>query len=214
MYLCTFVLLVLVLVLVFLFSVFCFLFPVSFFSLAFTFLQIFLCSCFLFSFFNFQLSNFSVFHFSFSMFFSFVFLLLSYFSFFLFDKFSNFVLFFWFSLFLCFFSSSCFSFQSNLEKSSRSSNSTKTFFFCESGFLGLGGQGVRIGPCEGEQKKNISFFYFEYVSLLTLISEFNYQCFLRSRCSMEVWCPDDTGRDSWDWVGSPARGRACINSPE
>ena len=38
--------------------------------------------------------------------------------------------------------------------------------------------------------------------------------FLRSRCSMEMWCPDDTGRDSWDWVGPPAWGRACFNSPE
>ena len=24
------------------------------------------------------------------------------------------------------------------------------------------------------------------------------------RCSMEMWCPDDIGRDSWDWVGPPA----------
>ena len=31
---------------------------------------------------------------------------------------------------------------------------------------------------------------------------------------MEMWCPDDIGRDSWDWVGPPAWGRACINSPE
>ena len=31
---------------------------------------------------------------------------------------------------------------------------------------------------------------------------------------MEMWCPDDTGRDSWDWVGPPAWGRACFNSPE
>ena len=31
---------------------------------------------------------------------------------------------------------------------------------------------------------------------------------------MEMWCPDDVGRDSWDWVGPPAWGRACFNSPE
>ena len=31
---------------------------------------------------------------------------------------------------------------------------------------------------------------------------------------MEMWCPDDIGRDSWDWVGPPAWGRACVNSPE
>ena len=48
--------------------------------------------------------------------------------------------------------------------------------------------------------------------MLALVSEFN--CFLRSRCSMEMWCPDDVGRDSWDWVGPPAWGRACFNSPE
>ena len=44
------------------------------------------------------------------------------------------------------------------------------------------------------------------------MSEFN--CSLRSRCSMEMWCPDDTGRDSRDWVGPPAWRRACFNSPE
>ena len=31
---------------------------------------------------------------------------------------------------------------------------------------------------------------------------------------MEMWCPGDIGRDSWDWVGPPAWGRACFNSPE
>ena len=31
---------------------------------------------------------------------------------------------------------------------------------------------------------------------------------------MEMWCPDDIGRDSWDWVGPPAWWRACFNSPE
>ena len=46
--------------------------------------------------------------------------------------------------------------------------------------------------------------------MLALVSEFN--CFLRSRCSMEKWCPDDTGRASWDWVGPPACKRACFNS--
>ena len=55
-------------------------------------------------------------------------------------------------------------------------------------------------------------YFFKYFLLLALISEFN--CFLRSRCSMEMWCPDDIGRDSWDWVGPPAWGRACFNSPE
>ena len=31
---------------------------------------------------------------------------------------------------------------------------------------------------------------------------------------METWCPDDTGRDSWDWVGPPAGERAGFNSEE
>ena len=53
---------------------------------------------------------------------------------------------------------------------------------------------------------------FKYVLLLAFVSEFN--CFLCSRCSMEMWCPDDTGLDSWDWVGLPAWERACFNSPE
>ena len=35
-----------------------------------------------------------------------------------------------------------------------------------------------------------------------LVSEFNCRCFLRSLCPMEMWCPDDTGRDSWDFVGA------------
>ena len=56
----------------------------------------------------------------------------------------------------------------------------------------------------------ISCISFKYVLLLALVSEF--YCFLRSRCSMEMWCPDDVGRDSWDWVGLPAWG--SFNSPE
>ena len=63
----------------------------------------------------------------------------------------------------------------------------------------------------------VSSFLFSCVSCKyffgwALVSDFN--CFLRSRCSMEMWCPDDKGRDSWDWVGPPAWGRACFNSPE
>ena len=48
--------------------------------------------------------------------------------------------------------------------------------------------------------------------MLAKVSEFN--CFLRSRCSMEMWCLDDIGRDGWDWVGPLAWVRACFNSPE
>ena len=47
--------------------------------------------------------------------------------------------------------------------------------------------------------------------MLALVSEF--KCFLRSRCSMEMWGPEDIGRESWDWVGPPALGEICFNSP-
>ena len=72
-------------------------------------------------------------------------------------------------------------------------------------------------PCSFFLKKKVSSFLFscisfKYVLLLASVSEF--YCFLRSRCSMEMWCLDDTGRDSWDWVGRPAWVRACFNSPE
>ena len=46
----------------------------------------------------------------------------------------------------------------------------------------------------------LSCISFKYVSLVALVSEFHDRCFLRSRCSMELWCPDDIGRDSWDWA--------------
>ena len=58
------------------------------------------------------------------------------------------------------------------------------------------------------------FFSFTYISLLAFVSGFFKICFLRSRCSMEMWCPEDIGRDSWDWVGPPAWDRARLNSPE
>ena len=66
------------------------------------------------------------------------------------------------------------------------------------------------------EEKVYSFLFscicFKYVLLLALVSEFN--CFFRGRCSMEMWCPDDIRRDSWDWVGPPAWERACFNSQE
>ena len=55
-----------------------------------------------------------------------------------------------------------------------------------------------------------SYFLPKKVSLLALVSEFNCGCFLRNQCSMEMWCPVEIGRDSWDWVGPPGHplGRA------
>ena len=50
------------------------------------------------------------------------------------------------------------------------------------------------------------FFFLKKMPLVAPVSEFN--CFLRSRCSVEMWCPDDIGRDSRDWVGPLAWGRA------
>ena len=49
-----------------------------------------------------------------------------------------------------------------------------------------------------------SFFkknYFFVFSFLAYVSGFNKRCFLRSRCSMEMWCPDDIGQDSWIGLG-------------
>ena len=70
--------------------------------------------------------------------------------------------------------------------------------------------------CFLHEEKVSSFLFscisFNYFFLLALVSEFN--CFLRSPCSMEMWCPDDIGRDSWDCAGPPTWGRACFNSPE
>ena len=69
-------------------------------------------------------------------------------------------------------------------------------------------------------QKNVSSLFlsscisFTCVSLLALASKFNFRCFLRCRCFMEMWCPDDIGRDSWDWLGPPAWVRACFNSPK
>ena len=46
------------------------------------------------------------------------------------------------------------------------------------------------------------------IPLLAFTFGFNKRCFLCSRCSMEMWCLDDIGRDGWDWVGPPTGERA------
>ena len=48
--------------------------------------------------------------------------------------------------------------------------------------------------------KNVFLFSLK-MPLLTFVTRFNKRSFLRSRCSMEMWCLDDIGRGSWDWVG-------------
>ena len=65
------------------------------------------------------------------------------------------------------------------------------------------------------KKKASSFlFSFKYISLLTSVSEFHFRRFLRCRCSLEMWCPDVVGRDTWDWVGPPTQERTWFKSPE
>ena len=59
-----------------------------------------------------------------------------------------------------------------------------------------------------KKKKCFSLF-----SFLAFVSGFFFKK-KSSRCSTEMWCLYDIGRDSWDWVGPPAWGRACFNSPE
>ena len=42
-----------------------------------------------------------------------------------------------------------------------------------------------------------SFVFFQKYHCQLLLSEFNCNCFLRSRCSIEMWCPDDIGPPTW-----------------
>ena len=55
------------------------------------------------------------------------------------------------------------------------------------------------------------FCSFKHMPLLAFVWGFYKRCFLHCRCCMETWCLDDTGRDSWDWVGSPTGERARFN---
>ena len=57
---------------------------------------------------------------------------------------------------------------------------------------------------------SFSFFHvflFLFFSFLAFVSVFG------SRCTMEMWCPHDIGRDSWDWVG-PLLGREHASTPQ
>ena len=104
-------------------------------------------------------------------------------------------------LFLHFFHFLFFIFQSS-EQTPKSNKNRRTvpfvkmtISFCESSMLG---SRWTVGGGLGKAHLRISFKKF---SLLAIVSEFNGRCFLRGRCSMEMWCPDDIGRDGWDWVG-------------
>ena len=52
-------------------------------------------------------------------------------------------------------------------------------------------------------------FLFTHVSLPALVSELNYRCFLRSRRSTEMWCPDDIG----GIVEATCRGESMVRLP-
>ena len=47
------------------------------------------------------------------------------------------------------------------------------------------------------------FFFSRKFHCWHLVVGLNGRCLLRGRSSMEMWCPDDTGWNSWDWVGPP-----------
>ena len=75
-----------------------------------------------------------------------------------------------------------------------------------------------LGSCSSFLSLSFSSFFlkmiFFIISFLVFVSGFNKRCFLRSRCSMEMWCLDNIERDSWDSVGPPT-GRGCHrNIPE
>ena len=111
--------------------------------------------------------------------------------------------------------------------SSRSPIVKMTIFLCENSTFGprWTGVGVRNGPFDGDLRFHFSISFslkmvsfsscisLKYVSLLKLEKEFSCRSFLRRRCSMEMWCPDDMKRDSWDWVGPPTLESARSNSP-
>ena len=46
-------------------------------------------------------------------------------------------------------------------------------------------------------------FSFDHISVIASVNMFD--C-IRSRCSMDMWCLDDTGQDKCDWVGPLAGG--------
>ena len=159
------------------------------------------------------------------------------FSFFLFSVFH--VFFFFLSYFpFCFFSfSSVVRADAKTEKNRRKDPTTRmTISSMKIGFWCLGGQGIGMAHLKvtpfycfsflffiSSLQKSVSssffilcFYYLKYVSLLASVSDFNQRCFLRSRCSMEMWCPDDTsglghilGREHGSTPQSGVEALAC-----
>ena len=137
----------------------------------------------------------------------------------------SFLLFFIVLLFSIFFFFFFFLFQSSKQTPTPEKNRREihvvnmTNFLLKIRFLCLGGQGRKGLGMAHSRETPFSCFHFSFSFLpktyfcffffvLALVSEFNSEGFLRSRCSMEMWCPDDTERGSWDWVG-PLRGRGA-----
>ena len=59
------------------------------------------------------------------------------------------------------------------------------------------------------------FFVFVFFFLFQICCQHQYQSLTKDvSCSLEMSCPDDTGRESWGLVGPPAGERARFNSPE
>ena len=56
-------------------------------------------------------------------------------------------------------------------------------------------------------------FSFKCMRLQAQVSEFNERCFHRSRCSMEMWCPDEIGRDGWDWGERAFNSHCGVEAP-
>ena len=56
-------------------------------------------------------------------------------------------------------------------------------------------------------------FSFKCMRLQAQVSEFNERCFHRSRCSTEMWCPDDRRRDGWDWGKRPFNSQCGVEAP-
>ena len=139
----------------------------------------------------------------------------------LFQDFQSFMFFICFFFFLFF----CFSFLFSVVRADAKTRKNRKvpidkyddFPLCKFDF-GAVEQWLGMGLVEGDLP--LSFFIFSYVpspffffahfsfKFISLPASFSQRCFLHGRCSMEMWCPDDTGRESWDWVGPPTWERA------
>ena len=59
------------------------------------------------------------------------------------------------------------------------------------------------------------FFFFLYFFQIFVIADVSieFNCFLRSRCSMEMWCPDDIGRDRLGLGWAACLGESMLQLP-